>query len=77
MGSIPSLSAREGALATIPGQVPLPENMPAGCRFATRCPFAEIRCHQHRPALRALANDHHVACFRAPLEQHVTLGESA
>jgi len=77
MGSIPSLSAREGALATIPGQVPLPENMPAGCRFATRCPFAEIRCHQHRPALRALANDHQVACFRAPLEQHVTLGESA
>ncbi|PLR20788.1 dipeptide ABC transporter ATP-binding protein DppD [Pantoea endophytica] len=77
MGSIPSLSAREGALATIPGQVPLPENMPAGCRFATRCPFAEIRCHQHRPALRALANDHQVACFRAPLEQHVTLGENA
>ncbi len=77
MGSIPSLSAREGALAIIPGQVPLPENMPAGCRFATRCPFAETRCHQHRPALRALANDHQVACFRAPLEQYVTLGESA
>jgi peptide/nickel transport system ATP-binding protein len=77
MGSIPTLSAREGALATIPGQVPLPENMPAGCRFATRCPFAETRCHQHRPALRALANDHQVACFRAPLEQYVTLGESA
>ncbi|WP_343553399.1 ABC transporter ATP-binding protein [Pantoea sp.] len=77
MGSIPSLSAREGALATIPGQVPLPENMPAGCRFATRCPFAETRCHHSRPTLRALANDHQVACFRAPLEQHVTLGEIA
>ncbi|WP_416410741.1 ABC transporter ATP-binding protein [Pantoea sp. App145] len=77
MGSIPSLSARSGALATIPGSVPLPESMPAGCRFATRCPFAETRCHQNRPALRALTPEHQVACFRAPLEQHVTLGEIA
>ncbi|KJV31411.1 ABC transporter ATP-binding protein [Pantoea sp. SM3] len=77
MGSIPSLSARSGALATIPGQVPLPDNMPAGCRFANRCPFAELRCQHNRPALRAVANDHQVACFRAPLEQHVTLGETA
>jgi len=77
MGSIPSLSARSGALATIPGQVPLPENMPAGCRFANRCPFAELRCQHNRPALRALATDHQVACFRAPLEQHVSLGEIA
>ena len=77
MGSIPSLSARSGTLATIPGAVPLAENMPAGCRFATRCPFAEQRCHQNRPALHALATDHQVACFRAPLEQHVTLGEIA
>ena len=77
MGSIPSLSARSGALATIPGSVPLPESMPAGCRFATRCPFAEMRCHQNRPPLRALTPEHQVACFRAPLEQHVTLGEIA
>ena len=77
MGSIPSLAARSGPLSTIPGNVPLPEQMPAGCRFATRCPFAETRCHQTRPALRALAPAHQVACFRAPLEQHVTLGEIA
>ncbi len=77
MGSIPSLSGRNGALATIPGQVPLPENMPAGCRFANRCPFAETRCQHNRPALRALAPDHQVACFRAPLEQYVALGEIA
>ena len=77
MGSIPSLAARSGPLSTIPGNVPLPAQMPAGCRFATRCPFAETRCHQTRPALRALAPAHQVACFRAPLEQHVTLGEIA
>jgi len=76
MGSIPSLSARSAALATIPGTVPLPEKMPKGCRFATRCPFAEAHCHQHKPGLNAFGPDHQVACFRAPLEQHVSLGES-
>ena len=77
MGSIPSLGARSAALATIPGTVPLPEQMPAGCRFATRCPFAETRCHQHKPSLKAFGPRHQVACFRAPLEQHITLGEIA
>jgi peptide/nickel transport system ATP-binding protein len=77
MGSIPSLGARSATLATIPGTVPLPEEMPAGCRFATRCPFAEIRCHQHKPALQAFGDRHQVACFRAPLEQHIALGEIA
>jgi len=72
MGSIPSLGARSAALATIPGSVPLPEQMPAGCRFATRCPFAEMRCHQHKPPLHTLNAQHQVACFRAPLEEHVT-----
>ncbi|WP_437613968.1 ABC transporter ATP-binding protein [Erwinia sp. V71] len=72
MGSIPSLGARSSQLATIPGNVPLPEQMPAGCRFATRCPFAESRCWQHKPPLHPLSPQHQVACFRAPLEQHVT-----
>lgn len=77
MGSIPSLGARSATLSTIPGTVPLPEQMPAGCRFATRCPFAETRCHQHKPALKAFGERHQVACFRAPLEQHISPGEFA
>lgn len=77
MGSVPSLGARSDTLATIPGTVPLPEQMPAGCRFATRCPFAETRCHQHKPALENVGDHHQVACFRAPLEQHISLGEIA
>ncbi len=77
MGSIPSLGARKGQLSTIPGSVPLAEAMPQGCRFATRCPFAQPRCHQHKPLLQSLGIHHQVACFRAPLEQHVALGEIA
>jgi peptide/nickel transport system ATP-binding protein len=77
MGSMPSLAAREGPLATIPGAVPLPADMPQGCRFATRCPFADLRCHQQRPPLSALGQvAHRVACFKAPLEQHFSLHPS-
>jgi peptide/nickel transport system ATP-binding protein len=77
MGSIPSLGARKGQLSTIPGAVPLPESMPKGCRFATRCPFAQSRCHAEKPQLTTLGAGHQVACFRVPLEQHIALGEIA
>ena len=77
MGSIPSLGARKGPLSTIPGSVPLPESMPQGCRFATRCPFAQSRCHDEKPPLTTLGAGHRVACFRVPLEHHIALGETA
>jgi peptide/nickel transport system ATP-binding protein len=51
--------------------------MPKGCRFATRCPFAQSRCHAEKPPLTALGAGHQVACFRVPLEQHIALGEIA
>ena len=75
MGSIPSLGARKGELSTIPGSVPLPQSMPEGCRFATRCPFAQTRCHDEKPPLSTLGTGHQVACFRVPLEQHIAPGE--
>src|SRR5438132_7171980 len=39
LGSIPRLHGRQRRLAAIEGQVPSPQHMPAGCRFAERCPF--------------------------------------
>ena len=77
MGSLPSMGARKGQLSTIPGSVPLPESMPQGCRFATRCPFAQTRCHAEKPPLTTLGTGHQVACFRVPLEHHIALGETA
>jgi peptide/nickel transport system ATP-binding protein len=71
MGSMPALGRRGGRLATIPGTVPLPAEMPVGCRFSTRCPFVEDRCRVERPPLDVLAAGHRVACFKAPLESHV------
>ncbi|WP_099828207.1 ABC transporter ATP-binding protein [Oceaniglobus indicus] len=60
-------------LASIRGQVPGPGTMPAGCRFAPRCPFAIDLCHAESPPLEVLGSPtHHVACWRAPLEESVT-----
>ena len=71
IGSLPGLeaAARGSRLATIPGLVPAPENMPAGCRFADRCPFADAACAE-APPLREIAPGHAVACHYAPLEEH-------
>ena len=72
IGSLPSLGKREGRLATIAGSVPPPQRFPAGCRFATRCPFADARCASEVPPLVETGTPgHQVACFKVPLEVHV------
>jgi oligopeptide/dipeptide ABC transporter ATP-binding protein len=44
------------------GDVPSPVNPPPGCRFHTRCPYAEERCRVEVPAMRETAPGHFVAC---------------
>ena len=52
LGSIPRIDVDRERLATIEGTVPSPNNQPKGCRFAPRCPFADLRC---RAAAAAVA----------------------
>jgi oligopeptide transport system ATP-binding protein len=47
------------------GDVPSPINPPEGCRFHTRCLYAEEICGREEPELKDEGNDHQVACFFA------------
>ncbi len=49
----------------IPGSIPNLLTPPAGCRFHPRCDRASEICRSTKPALRALAPDHRVACHHA------------
>lgn len=44
------------------GDVPSPQNPPAGCPFHTRCPVAMEVCSQQKPVLTEVRPGHQVAC---------------
>jgi peptide/nickel transport system ATP-binding protein len=44
------------------GDPPSPIAPPAGCRFSSRCPYAEARCHSDEPPLQLRGEQHWVAC---------------
>jgi oligopeptide/dipeptide ABC transporter ATP-binding protein len=56
----PDPTLRSDKRILIQGDVPSPANPPQGCRFHTRCPFAEERCRREEPLLTGGA--HAVAC---------------
>jgi len=62
--SIPSHEEdTEENLKTIEGTVPSPYEMPTGCAFAPRCPYAKEICSQSMPELEAIADGRKVRCF--------------
>ncbi len=56
----PSQARRSRPLPS--GDVPTTIHVPAGCRFHTRCPYAQPRCREEEPILREIGEAQHVAC---------------
>lgn len=52
---------RERKKEEINGEIPSPLDIPSGCPFRTRCPYATERCAQEKPQLRQVGNSK-VAC---------------
>jgi oligopeptide/dipeptide ABC transporter ATP-binding protein len=61
--AFPDLDDPDRELVSIPGAPPRLDQLPPGCRFAPRCPFAFERCHEHRPDLIQLGSRREAACY--------------
>lgn len=70
LDAIPHLSTLQGEerreqLNEIPGIVPPLTHLPAGCRFAPRCPLASEQCHKKYPPFEQKSERHWASCWHS------------
>ena len=65
ISAIPTIGGDRRERIVLTCDLPSPTAPPAGCRFHTRCPYADERCRQEAPALRQVGPDHWAACHRS------------
>ncbi|MUV37962.1 Oligopeptide transport ATP-binding protein OppD [Lentibacillus sp. JNUCC-1] len=63
LNSIPRHDIDVEDLEPIKGSVPSPKNMPKGCHFAPRCPFATELCKEEMPSLDSVGGESKVRCW--------------
>lgn len=63
--SIPKIHEDTRRLHSIKGLMPDPTVWLEGCKFSTRCPYADDNCRAHHPELRDMGEEHLCRCFKA------------
>ena len=63
-GSLPSLDKKTHRLKPIAGLMPDPANLPEGCKFHPRCPYADETCRTQEPMTTERSPGHLVRCHR-------------
>ncbi|CAN1519287.1 DppD ABC-type dipeptide/oligopeptide/nickel transport system, ATPase component [Rhabdaerophilaceae bacterium] len=63
LASLPPLAGPRSRLVSIPGVVPDPRALPAGCAFAPRCTKVLAACSASPPDLVAKPDGRRIACF--------------
>ena len=62
LSAIPRLDEKRPNYIKLKGEVPTPINLPDGCVFHSRCPYANQRCRHEIPKLQDFGEAVHVAC---------------
>ncbi|WP_298346983.1 ABC transporter ATP-binding protein [Ferrimicrobium sp.] len=68
-------AARAHRMTSVTGELPSAINPPSGCRFRTRCEYAQDICAEVEPPLRSFGIGHEAAChfpLREPVAESVT-----
>lgn len=68
-GSLPKLDSTEARLKPINGLMADPTNLPPGCKFSDRCPYANEKCKTVIPDDREVVPGHIVKCHIAEVSE--------
>jgi oligopeptide/dipeptide ABC transporter ATP-binding protein len=63
LAALPRPGSEGARLEAIPGRVPVPSRLPAGCAFSPRCKFVMERCPRDQPPLLEAGAEHGAACW--------------
>ena len=66
--ALPEMAKGDNRLHPIDGLPPDPSNLPEGCCFSPRCPYATDECRKQKAPIKELTSTHYCACIKAERE---------
>ena len=66
LSSVPNINGQSSQPVSLKGELPSPKNLPQGCKFHTRCPYAMEKCKTQVPAEKFFSDFHICKCFLYP-----------